>query len=192
LHQQTTDLIPALGGNRQYGKTANFALIYGASAKRMASEYSDLSIAGWEDVIDQFMQTYQGIHLWHLKMQRQLYDRGECRDVFGRKRRISREMISRNFKHSLNQFVNFPVQSSACALIELSMVKLREHWVESGDWGTKIIPTNFVHDEIVFECASDEVDKFIPVVENIMESSVQFRVPIRTDIMVVDRWGDAK
>ena len=32
----------------------------------------------------------------------------------------------------------------------------------------------------------------IPIVENIMENSVEFRVPIRTDIAVVDRWGDAK
>lgn len=192
LHQQTTDLVPALGGNRQYGKMANFALIYGATAKRMYAEYPELSVAGWQDVIDQYMQTYQGIHLWHLRMQRELYDKGECRDVFGRKRRITKQAISRNFKHALNQFVNFPVQSSACALIELSMVKMREHWMETGEWGRDILPTNFVHDEIVLECPESKVDEVIPVVEKVMETSVQFRVPIRTDIAIVDRWGDAK
>jgi DNA polymerase-1 len=192
LHQQTTDLVPALGGNRQYGKMANFALIYGASAKRMFAEYPDLSLGGWQDVIDQFMQQYQGIHLWHLRMQRQLYDSGECRDVFGRKRRITKQSIARNFKHALNQLVNFPVQSSACALIELSMVKMREHWIDSGEWLTQVFPTNFVHDEIVIECPESKVNDIIPVVENIMETTVDFRVPIRTDIAVVDRWGDAK
>ena len=55
-----------------------------------------------------------------------------------------------------------------------------------------VIPTNFVHDEIVLECPESEVDDIIPVVENIMENSVEFKVPIRTDIAVVDRWGDAK
>ena len=55
-----------------------------------------------------------------------------------------------------------------------------------------VIPTNFVHDEIVLECQESEVDDIIPVVENIIENSVEFKVPIRTDIAVVDRWGDAK
>ena len=192
LHQQTTDLVPALGGNRQYGKMANFALIYGATAKRMYAEYPDLSLSGWQDVIDQFMQEYQGIHRWHLRMQRQLYDQGECRDVFGRKRRITKQSINRNFKHALNQFVNFPVQSSACALIELSMVKMREHWLDTGEWMKDVLPTNVVHDEIVIECPESKINDIIPVVENIMENSVEFRVPIRTDIAVVDRWGDAK
>tara|TARA_R110002051_G_scaffold79256_1_gene143042 strand:+ start:157 stop:375 length:219 start_codon:yes stop_codon:yes gene_type:complete len=72
------------------------------------------------------------------------------------------------------------------------MVKLREHWQDTGEWGRDIVPTNFVHDEIVLECPESKIDEVVPVVEKIMETSVQFRVPIRTDIMIVDRWGDAK
>jgi DNA polymerase-1 len=191
MHQQTFDLVPATG-SRQGAKTANFAVIYLATAARLNYEYPELSRRQWQEVINQFMRTYEGIHTWHLRMKRQMYDTGVCRDVFGRKRRILKRDIHANAKHAANMFVNFPVQSSACALIELIMSNLREHWMQSRDWLRTIFMSNFVHDEIVFECPIDLVDRYVPTIRTFMENCVPFSVPIRTDIQVVDKWGAAK
>jgi DNA polymerase-1 len=156
----------------------------------MHETYPDMSIGDWNDAIDQFMQTYEGIRKWHVQSEYLMKDSGVARDIFGRKRRISKKEIRLNFKHCLNQFVNFPVQSSACALIELSLVKLRERL--SGEWMRGVKPINFVHDEIVLEVEDSLLDEVKPHVIDCLENTVQLRVPVRADMNVVQSWGDAK
>jgi DNA polymerase-1 len=89
-------------------------------------------------------------------------------------------------------FINFPVQCSACELCELFMAKLREKWIASGDWMKNIIQSNFVHDEGIWECPESEVNRFTSDIREVMENVVQFRVPMRADILVVNEWGSAK
>ena len=132
LHQQTFDLVPATG-DRQGAKTANFMLIYLGGAWRAHQEYPDLSVDQWQEVIDQYFgpDAYIEVHRWHVKMEAVLRSTGVCTDVFGRKRRIRQADVIKNYKHCLNQFVNFPAQSSACALMELSMVNMRRHYIKT-------------------------------------------------------------
>ena len=192
LHTQTTNEVPALGGDRQNGKRANFALIYAATAAKMALEYPDLSKREWQEVIDGYFYLYRGVYSWHKRMDRQLHSTKTAIDIFGRKRRIPQKDIDRSPKHAFNQLVNFPVQSSACSYIQLCMVKMREHWMSTGQWEDTIYMSNFIHDEVVFECPEQMVDEFIPTIEYVMENSVQLKVPIRTSIQVVDKWSKAK
>lgn len=192
LHSMTAENLPALKGNRQAGKQANFALIYMATARRMHDTYSDMTIGEWSDALDQFMETYKGIKKWHLKCEHSMKAGGVSVDIFGRKRRIPKFEISKSYKHSLNQFVNFPVQSSACAYIELALVKLREELLEQGRWMSSVVPINFVHDEIVLEVDESQVEDVSKIVLNHLENVVKLRVPVRADLMVVDSWGDAK
>ena len=192
LHQITTDSIAALGGNRQNGKTSNFALVYGASAPRMYYEYPSLSLRRWEQVIDEYMDTYKGVRNWHVRMRRQMHETGVVTDIFGRKRRIPKIIVRENEKHALNMIVNFGPQSSACAMIELAMVNMREHFIEQGTWMNRVWLTNMVHDEIILEVENEFIDEVIPVIQDKMEHAVQLRVPVRTSICVVDKWGQAK
>jgi DNA polymerase-1 len=192
LHQITTDNIPALGGNRQNGKTSNFALIYLASARRMNMQYPELSIRQWQEVINGFFDTYKGVRTWHIRMEQALKTSGIGTDIFGRRRRILKSDIAKSFKHALNMYVNFPIQSSAGSLIQLSMVKMRQKWIESGEWLTTIFPSIFCHDEVVFEAVEEHAERFSLEMQEIMENSVQLRVPIRTDPKIVDAWGHIK
>jgi DNA polymerase I-like protein with 3'-5' exonuclease and polymerase domains len=192
LHQMTTESVQALQGSRQNGKRANFALIYYATAGRMAYEYPDLSRDRWQEVIDQYFKKYVGVRGWHQRMEKQLYSEGECTSLFGRKRRILRQDIRANPKHALNMFINFPVQASACELMQLCMVKLRERWMKSDDWMRTIIQSNMVHDEGVWECVPEENARFIADIHDVFENTVQFKVPIRVEVKVVDNWGAAK
>jgi len=192
LHQMTTDNIPALGGNRQNGKMANFALIYLATARRMHMEYPELSMRKWQEVINEFFDAYKGVRSWHIRMEQALKMSGVCTDIFGRKRRIPKSDIAKSFKHSLNMFINFPVQASACNLIQLSMVKLREQWIEEGEWLKTVFPSNFVHDEIIFEAPEEHVARHAATMQEVMENTVQLRVPVRTEPLIVDAWGLAK
>jgi DNA polymerase I len=192
IHQQTTDLVPALDGNRQNGKTANFALGYCATASRMHYEWPSLSIGQWQQVIDDYFDVYRGVRKWHIRMERLLWESGVCSDIFGRKRRIRSNDVKRNPKHALNMIVNFSPQSSACAMMELAMARLRDIWIDESSWMNGIWPTNFVHDEVVYEVHEELVDSVVQTLVDQLEHSVQLQVPVRADVMVVDRWGDAK
>ena len=192
LHRMTADGISALAGDRQLGKQCNFALIYCATGKRMHYEHPSLSIDEWDTIIEGFMRKYIGIRKWHIQMESGMKSMGVCTDVFGRKRRISKKDIHMNYKHALNMFVNFPIQSSACAYIELCQVKMREHFLKDGSWMSTIFPINFVHDEVCFEVESNKAEELKTTVQYYLENSVQFKVPIRADVKLVDSWDKAK
>lgn len=191
IHQQTTDLVPALEGDRQQGKTANFALVYGATAFKLAYEYPMFSKTQWQKVIDQYFDPhtgYVGVHKWHLKMQDILWSTGKCTDIFGRKRRIPKYKIQKSSKHALNQLVNFGPQASACGMMLLSMVKIREECIKKDLWMNGIWPQNMVHDEFVLEVSNDLVPDAVSITRKFMENCINLRVPVRADIDVSTRW----
>ena len=191
IHQQTTDLVPALRGDRQKGKTANFALVYFATAFRLAYEYPEFSKEKWQQVIDQYFDKntgYIGVHRWHLQMQDVLWRTAECQDIFGRRRRIPMHSVKNHTKHALNQLINFAPQSSACGMMLLSMSRLRQEFIDKGWWMTQVFPTNMVHDEVVLEVDPDIVGEAVDITRKHMENCVQLRVPVRADIDVSTRW----
>jgi len=194
IHTETSQNIAALGGDRQKGKIANFQLIYNITAYELNRRQSEWSKAKWQSVIDEFFSedNYFGVRQWHHRMERLLWETGVVRDVFGRKRRILRRDLERSPKHAMNQFVNFPMQCAACLLIELGLSKLREKFIDRGEWMDTVLPTNMVHDEAVLEVREDKVKEVLPIVIDVLENSVQFKVPIRLDVKVVDKWGKAK
>jgi DNA polymerase I-like protein with 3'-5' exonuclease and polymerase domains len=189
LHQITTDKVSALGGERQNGKVANFALVYCATATRMHYEYPDMSKSQWQSIIDQYMETYKGVARWHERMERGLHESGVGIDIFGRRRRIPRFTIQQNKKHALNQFVNFGPQAGACEMMQLSMSRIREECIGLGTWINEIVQVNMVHDEGVWEVKEDKVEQHAAIIQKHLENSVQLRVPVRTSLIVSDCWS---
>lgn len=195
LHQITTDSIPALEGQRKYGKEANFALIYLATAYTMNGHFPMFSVNKWEKIIEQYFKKYGGVKKWHTKLEQQMCNTGVASDLFGRKRRIPKSELrvsGGKYKHCLNQFVNFPVQASAVALSLICMSRCREFFSSIGKWNIDVKLVNMVHDELVFEIKEGYIEEANKKIAEIMENSVKFDVPIRVDSKVVDRWGLAK
>ena len=195
LHQITTDSIPALEGQRKYGKEANFALIYLATAYTMNSNFPMFSVDKWDKIINQYFTKYRGVRSWHSKLEKQMCNTGVVSDLFGRKRRIPKSDLRKGksyYKHCFNQFVNFPVQASAVGLSLICMNKCREYFRSIGIWNNAVKLVNMVHDELVFEIRLDMIDEAEAKIIEIMENSIQFEVPIRVDAKRVGRWGEAK
>jgi len=192
LHQQTTDQVSALQGNRSYGKQCNFSLIYAASGRRMWYEYPDFSEQQWNDIVEQFLNTYSGVKRYHQRMKRLLNTDGVVTNIFGRKRRITREELKKHFKHCFNQFVNFPIQSAAFEYIAIALVNLRQQWIDEGIWNTDAYFVNFIHDEVVVECKHGMEAKVKKDVVYHLEHAVQMSVPVRADIKTVANWNEMK
>lgn len=187
LHSLTANNLKALAGDRQRGKTCNFALVYGATAYTMNLHNPSASQAEWERIIEQFMQFYEGVKKWHRKCEVIMHKQGSCRDPFNRRRSIPK--LERASKHALNQIVNFGPQSGACNLMLLCVTMLRDKWIASDDWETNVRFVNFVHDEVVAECRDDCVDRISQDIQHVMETAVRFRVPLRADVKVSKHCG---
>lgn len=191
LHQMTFDAVPETGG-RQGAKTANFALVYCATAYKMHFEYPELSVEEWQVIIDKFMRTYTGVKKWHVKMEAALWSNPTVTDIFGRKRRILKTDITRNPKNALNMMVNFGPQASACHMMQLGMGRFREEMVERDLWMNGVWPTNMVHDELAFEAEDELIPLAKERLEYHLEHTVQLRVPVRANAAVAESWGTAK
>lgn len=192
LHRETTDSIPALNGDRQAGKACNFALIYVASPKRMSFEYPHIPLRTWEVIHDQYFEKHKYLARWHDRCERSMQAGNPAIDLFGRRRRISKTDVAKNFKHSLNQYVNFLCQASAAELIFLAIANTRKRFVNSRQWMKDIFLVNFIHDEVVYEVREEIAEEVSKQICYDMEYSVDFGIPIRAVAHIVDSWVDAK
>lgn len=198
LHQQTLDLIRGLR-NRKDAKICNFQLIFLATAKTMHDNNPQYSIDEWESNIADFFTGYDGVKQYHWKMRRVLQSKGECRDMFGRIRRVSKDGLKEEFrfKHAWNQFVNFPIQAPEVAIAELAAAKIREEMLETGMWAESIgergvTQVHLNHDELVHEAPEEMVPEAERIIQKHMRYCVQLKVPMNVDGHIVDRWSQAK
>ena len=194
IHKQTTDKIKIFKGDRQLGKKLNFEAIYNAGGWKLNQVHPELSIDEWDEALEEFFgpNGYPTIRRWHLYMEQQMKATRVCRDIFGRRRVIPKADLAKGYKHALNQFINFPIQAGACNLGLLCFSNIRKRCMELGVWLREIFPTNWVHDEILMEVVTKKATEYAILVRDIMETSVQLKVPIRADWKIVKNWGDAK
>ena len=84
---------------------------------------------------------------------------------------------------------NTPIQGSASDLIKLAMVRI-DAALTAGEYQSAMLLQ--VHDELVFECPPDEIERVSRMVKHEMESVYPLRVPLVVDIGVGPNWRDAK
>jgi DNA polymerase-1 len=81
---------------------------------------------------------------------------------------------------------NAPIQGTAADLVKIAMVRmaaeLRAHRLE-----TRMLLQ--VHDELLFEVPTGEVERLQALATEVMESAVSLDVPLRVDVKVGDDWA---
>lgn len=193
LHSRTANNIPALKGDRQKAKIANFSLIYLASPWRLSQQFPEFDYDQWKEVSDGFFNYYSGVHKWHLEKEVQLNQTLEIRDIFNRRRLFDRSALKKElYKHTLNQFVNFPVQASSGGLMFLGIIKAKQKLQEAGYWNKDVYFTNMVHDELDFEVRQEVADPVCEIISREIENAVQLTVPVRIDLKLGKTWLEAK
>ncbi|MCX7956369.1 MAG: DNA polymerase I [Endomicrobia bacterium] len=174
---------------RRVAKVINFGIIYGMSAQGLAKEL-EISVEIAEDYIKRYFDKYSGVKRWieqTIKFTRQT---GYAKTIVGRIRPIP-EIWSTN-KH-LKAFaerlaVNTPIQGTAADIIKISMIKVNEY-IEKNKIFDKIKILLQIHDELIFEIKDDIREKAILDIKNIMETSIELKVPLVVDVAVYKKWG---
>ncbi|MDD4179416.1 MAG: DNA polymerase I [Candidatus Margulisbacteria bacterium] len=187
IHQSTAN---ELGISRDAAKTVNFGVIYGISDFGLAKQ---LGIKRTEAAayINKYFDKHQGVKLFIEKTINEAKENGFVTTMLGRKR----PMPDINSPHGgLRQSaermaINTPVQGTAADMIKVAMVNtLRALRVTR--YSSRLILQ--VHDELVFECPKDEVEKVKPLVEEAMVGAIKLSVPVKVDIGVGQNWAETK
>ncbi|NBU33841.1 hypothetical protein EBZ38_03350 [bacterium] len=175
LHEITGQ---AIGADRQTGKSTNFAMIYDASAWRLA-DMLNKSVEECQLIIEDFYKLYKGYrqYLWD---QRKFIMRFGCVvSETGRLRRLpgifEHPERTKEWRHALKQGYNFPIQSLGASITKRAMIELANR-------NMKIVTQ--VHDSVVVSLPEDKLDK-VPEIQHIAENIYPVSVPLKVDIKLL-------
>lgn len=84
--------------------------------------------------------------------------------------------------------VNAPVQGSAADVIKIAMINIDKKLAEK-NLKTKMLLQ--VHDELVFEAPTEEVEIAKELIKTEMESAFSTKVPLLVEVGVGDNWLEA-
>ena len=109
------------------------------------------------------------------------------RSLLGRRRYIP-EINSSN--HNVRMFaeraaVNMPIQGTAADLMKIGMLRVHECLASTG---ARMLLQ--VHDELLFECPRDQVERVAKVAREGMGGAYEMRVPLKVDVKMGKNWAE--
>lgn len=194
IHQLTADATDLC---RKDGKSANFALCFGANAWKMDGEYGG-GVPKWEAAIDKWFSNYIGVKAWHDATETFVMKNGFVKSPCGRLRRFTKEQIERASrdrsyrKHLLNQAYNAPIQALEGHYLSTAVGNIRDIAIKEGLWRTYVKLVLEVHDEIVFQVDKHLAEDFGKLAQHEMRYALPLKVPMDSDLTIAETWGEAK
>ncbi|MBR5866304.1 MAG: DNA polymerase I, partial [Spirochaetaceae bacterium] len=173
---------------RRTAKTINFGVMYGMSAFRLANELG-ISRTQAQEFIQAYFATYNGVRSFMDDVISKAEKTGCVETIFGRRRYI-RGINSRNKLEKSGaerMAINTPIQGSAADIVKKAMLNVTDE-LQKNDIPAKLLVQ--VHDELIFECPEDYVEKAVECIQQTMESVIQLKVPLKVSVETGKRWGD--
>jgi DNA polymerase-1 len=196
IHRQTaaiifdTDVASVTSDMRARAKTINFATIYGQGAHALSRQLK-IEHAEAKDFILRYFERFRGIRKYLDASVDFAREHGYVTTIFGRRRYIP-ELRERNFNTRAfgeRAAANSPIQGSAADLIKMAMIRINDG-LREGSYKTKMLLQ--VHDELVFEVPSDEMESVQALVKDRMENAAELSVPLVVDMGTGANWLDTK
>ena len=175
---------------RERAKATNFGIMYGLSAFGL-SEQVDMPVDEARDFIEAYFAKYPLVKAFRERVIAQATKDGYVTTLFGRRRAVP-ELRSSNFRNrSLGErlAVNTILQGTAADIIKVAMLAVSRE-LEHRRLASRLVLQ--VHDELVIECAADEVDECRPLLRDAMCGALDLDPPLEVEIGVGDDWVAAK
>ncbi len=171
---------------RAIAKMLNFGIVYGISAtglfRRLHMLGIKVTLPECERFIRTYFQTYKEVDDFLQKAARRIKARNYVQTLHGRRRRLSGQT-----KREVRQAQNFIIQATAADIFKTALIAVHESLPE----GASIVAQ--IHDEIIIECPADIAkDVHALTVEAMQQTPDGFKVPMRVEAHIVDRWSEAK
>jgi DNA polymerase-1 len=171
-------------GHRQLAKALNFGLLYGMGVRGFRqyahSQYGlDLSEKEARSYRDAFFKSYPGLAAWHRRVRSRRT--AETRTLAGRRRLL-------DAKTPDTQRLNTPVQGTGADGLKIALALL---WERRGQV-PGAFPVLAVHDELVVECAQDQMEVAAAWLKQAMLEAMQpliDPVPVEVEVRSGRTWG---
>lgn len=151
---------------RHIAKSINFGILYGMGSTKL-SKMLDITIKEAKDIIDRYFDNFITVQKTITQIGNYSEEKGYVETLLGRRRFFNYEGLADFKKLALKrEAVNTKFQGSAADVIKLSMNEIFKVITENG-YGIKVLLQ--IHDELIFEVASSEADKYQKLLVNIME-----------------------
>jgi DNA polymerase-1 len=170
-------------------KAMNYGLAYGLSDFGLSGQLS-IPVAEARALKDEYFQEFGGVRDYLAAIVAQARQDGYTETILGRRRylpdltsdnRQRREMAER-------MALNAPIQGSAADIIKVAMLDVQRALHEHGLRSRMLLQ---VHDELVFEVASGELERLRELVVAQMCAAYELRVPLDVSVGVGHTWQDA-
>jgi len=175
---------------RRTAKAVNFGILYGISSFGLAEDLG-IDVKDAKKFIDHYLEAYPGIDLYMKKLISDAKVNGYVKTLFGRKR-VLEEIKSSNFmvrQQGERMALNTPIQGTSADILKKAMIEIYDEF-EKRNLKSKMIIQ--VHDELLFDCRSNELDEVLKIIKDIMENTYKLNVPLKVDINIGNDWYDAK
>lgn len=175
---------------RRVAKTINFGIIYGMTAKGLASELN-ISLELSEEYIKKYFEKYSKVKEWIDETIKSVKQLGYVKTLFGRVRFIPEIKSSNKQLAAFGErlAVNTPIQGTAADIIKLAMVEI-DKFIYKEELENKVKMLLQIHDELLFEIHKDCLEDSIKKIKYIMENVVKLKVPLIAEVKISDRWGE--
>ncbi|HPW65455.1 MAG TPA: DNA polymerase I [Salinivirgaceae bacterium] len=174
---------------RGHAKGANFGIIYGISPFGLAKN-TGLSQSEAKTLIDNYFNTYPGVKKYMDYSIDLAHEKGYVQTIMGRKRFLP-EIRSANAtvrKAAERNAINAPIQGSSADMIKLAMIDIYNEFTKENLKSKMILQ---VHDELVFDVPTDEIEIVKKIVEDKMLNAMKLKVKLKVDVNVANNWLDA-
>lgn len=174
---------------RRNAKAINFGLIYGMSAFGLAKQL-DISRSDAKTYIDAYFARYPDVKNYMDATKVLAKEQGFVETLFGRRLYLP-EINSKNAilrQYAERTAINAPMQGTAADIIKRAMLKV-DVWLANENVDVKMIMQ--VHDELVFEVKTEQLDSAIEIMKSLMSGAAELTVPLIVDVGVGDNWNEA-
>ncbi|GAO42226.1 DNA polymerase I [Flavihumibacter petaseus] len=173
---------------RRKAKSVNFGIIYGQGAFGLADNLG-ISRTEAKEIIDNYKKEFSGITRYMDETILFARENGYVQTLMGRKRWL-RDINSSNFTvrgFAERNAINSPIQGSAADMIKIAMASLHEA-IRREKLASRMVLQ--VHDELVFDARTDEVDRLRPLIIECMQQALPLPngVPVIAEVGNGENW----
>lgn len=173
---------------RYQAKAINFGIIYGQGAYGLSQELR-IDLGKAHDFINAYFIKYAKVKEYIESVIEESHRTLEAKTLFGRKRKLL-DLQSTNSqiqKAAERLAINTPLQGSAADLIKKAMLQIDDLLAKKNCKSQMLLQ---IHDELVFELPSSELDILMQIVKHSMEEVFPLKVPLIVDLKVGKNWGE--
>jgi DNA polymerase I-like protein with 3'-5' exonuclease and polymerase domains len=189
-----TTIGDTMGVDRKAGKVLVLAISYGVGPDKIAQQIG-CTFTEAKKLLSSFEKEFASLAKYKAKVvleAKRLIPMPYVETIFGRRRYIP-ELNSAEFgkvARAERQAFNTVIQGSAADIMKLAIIRAHSCFVTEPD--INVILT--VHDELVTVCPEDRAEEVAEAIRVSMEGIrlPQITVPLKAEVYVVDKWGQAK